>query len=211
MAEATRPTLLLLHGPGQNPTAWQSVVGYLNPEWPMFAPWIKGLKPIDKDDFAMATAVADLGNLFEMRGIEQADLVGYSIGGAVALHAAAEFPEIIRHLVLVSTPVVPSVAQLKMTRRMMAFMPPAAFDQVPKELVLRALDALMESDLTTDLDRVTTPTLVVTAQGDPAAQAALALFEDKDYAHLVTLDSPTPDLLSSAPEQLAQAITEFVA
>ena len=46
----------------------------------------------------------DIAALMKYLGVERADLMGYSIGGAVALRTAVRHPEVVRKLVLVSTP-----------------------------------------------------------------------------------------------------------
>jgi pimeloyl-ACP methyl ester carboxylesterase len=50
---------------------------------------------------AMANDIADL---IQYLGFEKADVMGYSLGGGVALKTAISHPEVIRKLVLVSTP-----------------------------------------------------------------------------------------------------------
>lgn len=46
----------------------------------------------------------DIAALIKHLGLESADLVGYSLGGGVALQTAIRHPDIVRKLVLVSTP-----------------------------------------------------------------------------------------------------------
>jgi pimeloyl-ACP methyl ester carboxylesterase len=46
----------------------------------------------------------DIAALIEHLGIEQADVLGYSLGGGVALQAAIRHPRVVRKLVVVSTP-----------------------------------------------------------------------------------------------------------
>jgi len=46
----------------------------------------------------------DIVALIKHLGIEEADVMGYSLGGGVALRTAIQHPEIVRKLVLVSTP-----------------------------------------------------------------------------------------------------------
>jgi pimeloyl-ACP methyl ester carboxylesterase len=46
----------------------------------------------------------DVGALIEHLGLGEADVMGYSLGGAVALQTAIRHPEVVRKLVVVSTP-----------------------------------------------------------------------------------------------------------
>jgi pimeloyl-ACP methyl ester carboxylesterase len=46
----------------------------------------------------------DIGALIEHLGFEEADVMGYSLGGGVALQTAIRHPQLVRKLVLVSTP-----------------------------------------------------------------------------------------------------------
>jgi pimeloyl-ACP methyl ester carboxylesterase len=46
----------------------------------------------------------DIAALIKRLGIEEADVMGYSLGGGVALRTAIQHPEVVRKLVLVSTP-----------------------------------------------------------------------------------------------------------
>ena len=45
----------------------------------------------------------DIAALIRHLGLEQADVMGYSLGGGVAFHAAVKYPEVVRRLVMVST------------------------------------------------------------------------------------------------------------
>jgi pimeloyl-ACP methyl ester carboxylesterase len=177
----------------------------------MFAPWLKGLKPNENIKFTMATAVEDLANTLELRGIERADLVGFSLGGLVALRAAADLPRQIAHLILVSTPVIPPVAMLKMQRRLISIMPASKFTDVPKDVALRAVDALMEIDISTDLGRVHVPTLAVVADSDQANSAAADTFARDLKAKVRRVAAPSSDLLAGAPAELARLIEDFCA
>jgi pimeloyl-ACP methyl ester carboxylesterase len=46
----------------------------------------------------------DIGAFIRHLGLEQVDLLGYSFGGGVALRTAIQYPELVRRLVLISTP-----------------------------------------------------------------------------------------------------------
>ncbi|MDR0989917.1 MAG: alpha/beta fold hydrolase [Propionibacteriaceae bacterium] len=223
MTTATRPTLVLLHSTNQNPTNWQSVVEALDPSRPMIAPWIKGLKPLEEAEaskdavaafgtLSLAEAAADIANQMETQGIERADVVGFQLGGMVALRLAAELPDRIGHVVAVSTPVLPPLSVLKQTRRLAGLMPKSAFKDQPKAEVLKAMDVMMSPDMNTDLSLVKAPVLAVTAAEDPAAGQALQLLTGQIPQTVTkTLPGADPDLMTAAPKELAALIEEFTA
>jgi pimeloyl-ACP methyl ester carboxylesterase len=205
MDSPARPTLLLLHGPGQFPTVWQPVVDHLDPERPMFAPWVKGLKPAQgPTDFKVAEAAADVTNTLELRGIERADLVGLSHSGLVALQAAIDLPDKVGHVVLLDTPLVPPRGALKMSRRALALMPESAFQDVPKKAALEALDLLIAQDYSVDLARVTVPVLALYSESNPSAATALPLLNQIAHHSYDTL----PDGLPGA--EVARRIEDFI-
>ena len=205
------PLLIFLHGPGQSPPVWQDVVGAINPEQPMVAPWLKGLKPTEHEGFNMDQAVEAVIDVMEVRGAEKADLVGYSLGGLVALKTALSYPEKIAHLVLISTPVVLSPKSIARQRMMVKLAPSVLFKEVSKEHVLAALDALAKADLSVDYTKLTTPVLSVTAEGDAMGRASADLLANDAHAVTRFLPGSDPDLLTTAPARLAQLISDFCA
>jgi pimeloyl-ACP methyl ester carboxylesterase len=50
------------------------------------------------------TMAYDVAALIEHLGLGEADVMGYSLGGGVALQTAIRHPEVVRKLVLVSSP-----------------------------------------------------------------------------------------------------------
>jgi pimeloyl-ACP methyl ester carboxylesterase len=58
---------------------------------------------IDRD-FSVEAFGDDLAALVEHLGLGQADLLGYSLGGAAVLRAAIQHPDVVRRLVVVSSP-----------------------------------------------------------------------------------------------------------
>ena len=203
------PLLVFLHGPGQSPPAWQDVVSAINPDQPMVAPWLKGLKPNEPAGFDLDAAVESVLDVMEARDAKQADLVGYSLGGVVAARVAMAYPDRIAHLVMVSTPVIPDRKAISAQRMVVRMTPSWLFKGISKELVLSALDALLAADFGIDPALITAPTLVVTAEEDiPMRQSAsqLALSEGVVLRHLPGDD---PNLMTTHPAQLAQLIADF--
>jgi pimeloyl-ACP methyl ester carboxylesterase len=205
------PLMIFLHGPGQAPPAWQDVVSQINPEQPMVAPWLKGLKPTEHGGFDMSVAVGGIIDLMEARGAAQADLIGFSLGGLVALRAAAAHPERINHLVLVSTPVIPSQKDLSRQKTIVKLMPAAMFSSVPKEQVLAGLDALMAAGVSTEIDHISIPTLAIAGESDSLGKVSAEVFRNHIGAQVRIIPGQGADLLSTAPQQVAQLTSDFIA
>jgi pimeloyl-ACP methyl ester carboxylesterase len=145
----------------------------------------------------------------ELRGLEQIDLVGHSLGGMVALKVAADYPARVRHLVLLSTPVLPPQKVLKQQRRLLRLMPASSFVDLPKEMVLSALDALAAADISTDLSRVCAPTLAVVAAEDSLNLAAAQLLADQIGAQIYQVAGKAEEILTDQAVVVAGLIEAF--
>lgn len=98
--------LLLLHGFTGSSLNWQQVLPALGARHRVLAPDIIGHgrspAPSELERYRMEAAVKDLLALLDGERIERFDLLGYSMGGRVALHLALAVPERVRLLVLES-------------------------------------------------------------------------------------------------------------
>ena len=81
-------------------------------------------RPIDLVDMG-----DDMAVILEGLGVKQADVMGYSLGGGVALRVAVQHPNIVRRLVLVSTPYAQSGFYPEMLHQQ-AMVSSAMFDQM---------------------------------------------------------------------------------
>jgi 2-succinyl-6-hydroxy-2,4-cyclohexadiene-1-carboxylate synthase len=103
---AGRP-LLLLHGFTGSAATWVPLIGALPPHFRTIAPDLIGHgrsdSPPDAERYHMERCVADLLALLDALEIVRADVLGYSMGGRVALHLAAAAPERVGALVLESS------------------------------------------------------------------------------------------------------------
>ena len=99
------PALLLLHGFTRDARAWQPVLPCFDAYRTVRVDLIghgKSDAPADPARYTMAHAVDDLTALLHHLDIERTALVGYSLGGRVALHFALEAPQLLWALVLES-------------------------------------------------------------------------------------------------------------
>lgn len=96
--------IVLLHGVGASREIWRKVIDELASDRLVLAPDLPGFgdSPPVGEGFALADAADTLADAFCQRRTEAFDLVGNSLGGAVALVLALRRPELVRRLVLVA-------------------------------------------------------------------------------------------------------------
>jgi pimeloyl-ACP methyl ester carboxylesterase len=136
----------------------------------------------------------DIAALIRHLGLEEADLMGYSLGGGVALRAAIQHPDLVRKLVIVSTPfsqdgwypeIVASMAQ--MSGAAAGFMKESPMYQEYARIAPRPEDfpVLLDKvgdmlrqryDWTDGLAALTMPTLLVFGDADSIPPAYIARF-----------------------------------
>jgi 2-succinyl-6-hydroxy-2,4-cyclohexadiene-1-carboxylate synthase len=100
------PPLVLLHGFTGSAEAWQSALPALQETFTTYAVEIVGHgrsdAPVDVEHYRIDRAVPDLVEVVDRLGLDQFSLLGYSMGGRLALHLALTSPERIDALVLES-------------------------------------------------------------------------------------------------------------
>ena len=98
--------LLLLHGFSGDSTTWDSFGDEMGSGFQLIAPDIlghgKSAAPADAVRYRMAEAAADMIALLDHLGSERAHLLGYSMGGRLALCLALRYPARFRRLILES-------------------------------------------------------------------------------------------------------------
>lgn len=138
----------------------------------------------------------DIAALIKELGFERADVMGYSLGGGVALRTAIQHPEVVRKLVLVSTPfardgwfpeVLAGMGQMSTESAMMMQETPmyglyASIAPRPEDwpvLVGKVGDLLRQDyDWSEDVSKMTTPTLLVAGDADQVRTShTVAFFE----------------------------------
>ncbi|SOE00296.1 alpha/beta fold hydrolase [Blastococcus haudaquaticus] len=99
------PALLLLHGIGNNCQTWAGVIDRLAETYTVIAPDLLGHGNSDKPrgDYSIAAYANGMRDLLSVLDIEQATVVGHSLGGGIALQFAYQFPERCQRLALVGS------------------------------------------------------------------------------------------------------------
>ncbi|OLS35808.1 2-succinyl-6-hydroxy-2,4-cyclohexadiene-1-carboxylate synthase [Bacillus sp. MRMR6] len=97
---------LLLHGFTGDSSTWTPFLKYWDKHSQVIIPDIVGHgktdSPDNLDDYKIETAAKHLKLLLEHLGIQKVDLLGYSMGGRLALTFAILYPERVRKLILES-------------------------------------------------------------------------------------------------------------
>src|SRR3954471_5134196 len=99
------PPLLLLHGIGNSAQTWAGVLDRLAESHTVLAPDLLGHGSSDKPrgDYSVAGYANGMRDLLSVLDVEQATVVGHSLGGGIALQFAYQFPERCQRLVLVGS------------------------------------------------------------------------------------------------------------
>ncbi|MBV8431619.1 MAG: 2-succinyl-6-hydroxy-2,4-cyclohexadiene-1-carboxylate synthase [Solirubrobacterales bacterium] len=93
------PTVLFLHGFTHTGSSWERVVAALGESYRALTPDIRGHGSASAA--VPVTLEAVLGDLEPLSGSGELTLVGYSMGGRLALHAALAWPDRVERLVLI--------------------------------------------------------------------------------------------------------------
>jgi 2-succinyl-6-hydroxy-2,4-cyclohexadiene-1-carboxylate synthase len=95
----------LLHGFTQSSRSWQEVISSMPTGWRWVVPDLRGHGETQVSPgaaFTMDACTADLEMLWDGLGIEHTHLVGYSMGGRLALHVAAQRQNRLRSILTIS-------------------------------------------------------------------------------------------------------------
>lgn len=97
--------ILLIHGIGDSSDTWRDVMPGLARSYRVIAPDLLGHGASDKPraDYSLPAYANGMRDLLGVLGVERVTLVGHSLGGAVAMQFAYQFPERCERLVLVGT------------------------------------------------------------------------------------------------------------
>jgi 2-hydroxy-6-oxonona-2,4-dienedioate hydrolase len=102
LAAGTGPAVVLLHGLGESSADWAAVLARLSGSRAVYAPTLPGFQGHDGAGDVSADGHASfVGRFLDAVGLQQAVLVGHSLGGLVALLFALASPERVTALCLV--------------------------------------------------------------------------------------------------------------
>lgn len=97
----TGPALLLVHGTGPGSAMWDHLIDHFSDRYSVILPELSGSEQAEDDggELAIDALAAQVGAVIEDAGLGPVQLVGFSLGAAVATAAAARRPDLVRSLV----------------------------------------------------------------------------------------------------------------
>jgi 3-oxoadipate enol-lactonase len=104
-AGADRPPLVMLHGLGCSSHDWDFQLPVFARDYRVVAPCLRGFGDSDKPTgpYTVSGFAEDVDGLLNALGIERCHLLGFSMGGAVALQAAVDYPQRFASLIVVNS------------------------------------------------------------------------------------------------------------
>lgn len=104
------PPVILLHGWLGSWGLWQETMGYLSRGFRTYALdfWGFGESGKKRETYAVQDFVGLVVQFMERLGIDDAPLVGHSMGGTVSLSVAIQYPQLVRQVVVIGSPIVGS-------------------------------------------------------------------------------------------------------
>lgn len=103
--EGSGKTLVFIHGLSESMLYWQFLAAHLKEDYQVLRIDLRGhgQTELGDDVITIDLFADDLKNLLDELKIESVNLVGFSLGGVVALDFAVRYPQMISSLVLMST------------------------------------------------------------------------------------------------------------
>lgn len=97
--------LVFIHGLSDNLLYWEALATALRREFKVVRFDLRGhgKSSLGEDEISIGTYANDLKSLLDELDITKANLIGFSLGGAVAMDFALRFPDYVSSLVLMST------------------------------------------------------------------------------------------------------------
>jgi 3-oxoadipate enol-lactonase len=176
-----RPTIMLLHGVGSGPSAWQPQIGALCDRFHLAVPDVLGA-PGAPETFSFPEVCGTLADWMRTRPTGPVHLVGLSLGAMIAVRLAADHPDVTASLIISGAQLKPPRLLMTIQRAVMAVLPArllGATSSQEKRRLVSVIDSVSHVDLRADAIRVQARTLVLCGARDrfnlPASRLAARL------------------------------------
>lgn len=105
VVEGNGETLVFIHGLSDNLLYWEVLATALKKDFRVVRLDLRGhgQSPLGDEEITMDTYVNDVKDILDELNVEKANIIGFSLGGAVALDFAVKYPDYVSSMVLMST------------------------------------------------------------------------------------------------------------
>jgi len=240
----TPETVVCLHGLAEGGIAWRSWVPTLGRHYRVVRPDQRGFAastPMPEDfDWSLDVFIADLVKLVDTLELPRFHLVSAKFGGTVAMRFAAQYPERVSSLSVISSPVslrkslgdqipwwrevvakegVRKWANMTMQGRLGRNATPAEsawwtdlMGSAPASTVIGIMRNLVEVDVTADLKAIRCPTLIATTTGSGLGSVESVKEWQRQIpdSKLVVLDSDSYHVAAAEPDECAAIVLRFL-
>jgi 3-oxoadipate enol-lactonase len=207
--------LLLIFGLGTDISEWDGIIRWLAKTYKVLAFDNRGAGRTDKPDtpYSIEMMAHDTAGLMQMLGLKQANILGISLGGRIALELALQHATSVKKLVLVST----SARIIKNWRRHFYGILSSApifrskYPQ-PHYAFMRQLQASSTYNCTDKLHELHIPTVIMHGKKDKAAPYTLAeeMHTGIQGSKMLSFAGGHLFFLMKERQQFLDAIAEFV-
>lgn len=227
-AGSAGPAVVLLHGLAGSWRWWRYSIPELARHFVVSAPELIGFgrsRPA-LVPFSIQELAGVVREWLLLTHLPPVRLVGHSMGAQIAIHLAAQSPELIDRLVLVSASGVPRhITPRELARFVSELIPPRAWGAplfLPKIAVdalragpralLHATRGLLTDDITPQLSRIRAPTLVVWGENDPLTplQHGERIAGAIAGAKLLVLKRASHNPMVDRPAEFNRALIDFL-
>jgi pimeloyl-ACP methyl ester carboxylesterase len=213
------PPLLLIPGLGSDVRMFRPVIDGLTRRCQVLAFDPRGAGRSDKPDipYSMGMMADDAAGLLQAVDIPSAHVLGYSMGGRIALQLALGQPHRVKSLILASTsartlPSRPGTWRWVVMDLLPRLPLPRRIDPQPRSANLRQRGASRDYDCTDRLADMRVPALIVHGRRDRITPYALALelHQGIPGSQFVTVKGGHFALITHQRARLIEAVTDFV-
>jgi len=206
--------LLLLHGNGEDSTYFEHQIPAFSPNFTVYAIDTRGHghSPKGTAPFTLSQFADDLRNFMNEQGLEQADILGFSDGGNIALLFALRYPNQVRRLVLNAANLFPEGMEPWLLEDLMREHRALAHENTAETIHQRQLLELMLREPHIDpaeLSTLTCPTLVIAGDQDMILESHTRLIAESIPAARLSIIPGPHDCAFRNPTAFNTAVQQF--
>lgn len=200
---------IILHGVGQSALNWQETISYMEKEvlCPDLFTLVKG------EELTYQNLYKKVAEIIEQTP-GPISLIGLSLGALLALNYTIEHPGKVQSLVLIAVQYKESQTFAKLEKKILDILPEAFFSEelgLSKQESIQLENSLKHLDFSSDLEKISSPTLILCGEKDRLnKRAAKELAQKIPGAELKFVKGAGHEVNKYAPQELANILNEFL-